>query len=195
MKPQKDAPHVRMYNAMLNSPAWLALSNCSKILFIDLRLEAGGFKNGNVTASMARLKPRGWRSSATLIKSIRELEALGFIAKTFSTIGVKNGCKQANLYRCTDLPCFEIPKHGIKALPASHDYRSFTTATAKTAILDLKTSIHKLKRHSSETEVIGQINASINENSIIKNSQKVKRSKTSQTSPKPAPAIGLRDFH
>ena len=72
--------------AMLGSPAWIALDPCAKVK---------STQNGNISASLAQLRHRGWKSPATLSKSLKQLLVLGFLIKTRSTIGVEKAPKFA----------------------------------------------------------------------------------------------------
>ncbi len=122
----KGEAHIRMSLALLNSPAYIALDWTARALFTDLRSRLRGTNNGNVSAALTELRHRGWRSPATLAKSLRQLEAVGLIAKTRQTVGVHNGSKYCNLYRFTDLDSFEFPKLQVQAVRATHDYKQFT---------------------------------------------------------------------
>ena len=176
-KPYKDpnGPHVRIYHTLLKSLAWEALSKISQWLFYELRLTLGRTNNGDISATLSNLKPRGMGSSATLSKALLELQALGFIAQTRSG-GVMMGEKDCCLYRFTDVDMNDFPKHGIKALRATHDYRKFKTINecleaiedAKIVrkmkyakdVLNKKAPVQKVKRHSSNNEAVKAVCAS-----------------------------------
>jgi hypothetical protein len=179
-KPFKDpnGPHLRVYHSLLKTVAWVELSKISKWLFYELRLTCGITNNGDISATLLDLKPRGLGSSATLSKALLELQALGFIAQTRSG-GVMMGEKVCCLYRFTDLDMNEFPRHGIKALRATHDYRKFKTINeCKEAIENAKiirkikyakdmahkkSTVQKVKRHSSNNEAVKAVYASKNE--------------------------------
>jgi hypothetical protein len=134
--------YITLYHDLLNSPAYRALSASAKTLLVDMRLSYNGSNNGNISAVFAELKHRGWRSPATLSKSLYELRSLGFIALTKEG-GLKQGTRVCSLYRFTDLPVLDIPKHCIQATKATYDYRGYKTLSE--AMLALAQGCSKLK--------------------------------------------------
>lgn len=121
---QKQERWVRMFHRVLQSPAFTELSYSASRLYIDLRLLLNGTNNGNISATLSTLRYRGWRSPTTLAKNLRQLEAVGLIAKTRRTVGVENGSKLCNLYRFTDEPCYEVPRLGISMMKGDRRIRS-----------------------------------------------------------------------
>ncbi|AJC23150.2 hypothetical protein [Pandoraea pulmonicola] len=119
-----NGPHARIYHSLLNSAAWRVLGPSSVKLFIDMRAALTATNNGNLAASLADMKHRGWSSSSTLAKALYELRALGFISVTVQG-GLRRGARVPNLYRFTDLPTLEQPRVGVQAIEATHDYRQF----------------------------------------------------------------------
>lgn len=161
-------PHIRIDLSLLKSPAFIALDPCAKALFIDLRSKVNSFNNGNISAALSELKHRNWRSAVTLAKALRQLESLGFIAKTRKTIGVERGSKMCNLFRFTDLDVFEIPKLGIEAQKATHDYKKFTElnvarqVVAKASLTQPKIkniSVQKMERDATKNVALSKSNA------------------------------------
>jgi len=118
--------YISLYYDLLHSPAYRVLSSAGKTLLIDLRMSFNGSNNGNINAVFSELKHKGWKSPATLSKSLYELRSLGFIAVTRAG-GLKQGTRVCSLYRFTDLPVFDIPKQNIQAVKATHDYKAFKT--------------------------------------------------------------------
>ena len=121
-----NGPHIRIYHSLIHSPAWRVTGSSAKDLFIDLRVRLNGSNNGGIAAVFSQLKHRGWRSKTTLHKALRELEALGFIAKTRQG-GIASMSRTCSLYRFTDLDSFEFPALGISACKATHDYRTYAS--------------------------------------------------------------------
>lgn len=157
-KPEtKYEAHIRVTLALLDSPAYIALDWSARSLFTDIRSKLRGSNNGNINAALTELRHRGWRSPVTLAKALRQLEAVGLIAKTRQTIGVMRGSKVCNLYRFTDLDTLEFPKLQIAAIKATHDYKRFTSLTdARTAIAAAsptkkKTTLQKMYRDATES--------------------------------------------
>lgn len=163
-RPKTEA-HIRVNLALLNSPAFIALDWTARALFFDMRARLRGTNNGNISAALSELVHRGWRSPATLAKSLRQLEAVGLIAKTRQTVGVHHGSKFCNLYRFTDVDSFEFPKQQVQAVRASHDYKQFTAlGDAQRAIKTAsppqkKRALQNLYRDATESVPIGRFDA------------------------------------
>ena len=68
--------------SVLNSPLFIALSPHSVKLLIDVAAQFRGDNNGDLSLAWKLMKPRGWRSEATLHKAKRELLAGGFLYET-----------------------------------------------------------------------------------------------------------------
>ncbi|MCY1234294.1 hypothetical protein D3C86_1508850 [compost metagenome] len=123
---------------------------------------------------LSELRHRGWTSSTTLAKALRQLEAVGLLRKTRKTVGVENGAKVCSLYGFTDIEVFERPKLGIVACKATDDYKSFKTLTdAKRAVAvasaptpmdpekKKKRALRKLERRAAETASMASIDAAV----------------------------------
>lgn len=123
------AAHIRVNLELLNSPAFIALDWTARALFLDLRSRLRSGNNGDINAALSELVHRGWKSSTTLAKGLRQLEAAGLIRKTRKTVGVEQGSKLCNLYRFTDVEVFARPALGIEACKPSYDYRTFKSLT------------------------------------------------------------------
>ncbi|CAN7528616.1 hypothetical protein LJR260_003516 [Variovorax paradoxus] len=160
-RPGPVAPHIRIDLSLLRSPAFIALDWTARALFVDLRSRMGGFNNGDISAPLSELKHRGWASSTTLAKALRQLEAVGLLRKTRKTIGVDRGSKLCNLYRFTDIEVFERKNLGIDACKATDDYKAFKTlAEARRAVSEAstpkkKTALQELHRDAAETAPMG----------------------------------------
>ena len=81
-RPGKIEAHIRVNLSLLDSPAFIALDWTARALFLDLRHRMRGTNNGNISAALSELRHRGWNSSATLVKALRQLEAVGLLRKT-----------------------------------------------------------------------------------------------------------------
>lgn len=190
-KPPRDpnGRHVRVYATLLDSPAWRVLGWSSRSLFLDLRVSLNGSNNGNISATLATLKHRGWASSATLASALFELQALGFLAKTRGG-GVEHGSKVCSLFRFTDLDSFEFPKFGIPHSKATHDYLAFASVgEAERALADAqlsrkenakskKTTLQIMNRTASISELKTASDASDFEAEAAVSLQKLKQRKT-----------------
>lgn len=80
-KARKDAPHVRLYFAMIESPAWPALSSSARTLFVEVLFEWAGGDPNCIKLPYADLRRRfGW-SPATISDAFLHLEHFGFITR------------------------------------------------------------------------------------------------------------------
>lgn len=70
-------PHV-----VMDSPAFVALSDPASRLLMDLCRQLRKDNNGRLVASMAALRSRGWTSNDKLTRARRELEEAGLIWQT-----------------------------------------------------------------------------------------------------------------
>jgi len=68
--------------SVLNSPLFLALSPHAVKLLLDVAAQYRGDNNGDLALAWKLMKPRGWRSEATLHKAKSELLAAGFFYET-----------------------------------------------------------------------------------------------------------------
>jgi len=164
-RPGITEAHIRIGLALLESPAFIALDWTARALFLDLRSRMRSSNNGNINAALSELRHRGWTSSTTLAKALRQLEAVGLLRKTRQTVGVEHGSKVCNLYRFTDVEVFERPKLGIEGCKATDDYKVFKTLTAARRAVELasppqkKTALQKVQRNAAETASIGPFDA------------------------------------
>lgn len=196
-RPGKVEAHIRVNLSLLDSPAFIALDWTARALFLDLRHRMRGTNNGNINAALSELRHRGWNSSATLAKALRQLDAVGLLRKTRQTIGVERGSKVCNLYRFTDLEVYERAKQGIPAMKATDDYKAFKTlsearhAVAQSTASKKKTALQKMNRDASDIEAIGPIDASKNEVTPTRPTSKNEASTGAETSRKANTHKGL----
>jgi hypothetical protein len=73
---------VALPYSVLNSSLFIALSPHAVKLLIDVAAQYRGDNNGDLSLAWKLLKPRGWRSEATLHKAKRELMDAGFLYET-----------------------------------------------------------------------------------------------------------------
>lgn len=74
--------HIRINLSILESPAFIALDWTARALFLDLRNRMRSSNNGNISAALSELRHRGWTSSTTLAKALRQLEAVGLFEQS-----------------------------------------------------------------------------------------------------------------
>ncbi len=166
--------HARLYESIVNSPAWLALPFSTRALYVQLRVKLKQTNNGNIDATAATLKHSGFRSTATIFRALRELETVGLMAKTRQG-GIAAGGKVCNLFRFTDKECWEWPKQGLPACKATKDWLAWTSVreakaainaahlAAKRPAKENASKLQKPKRIASKSEAAGQIVASKSE--------------------------------
>lgn len=111
LKPAKEfaGGFLGLPAAMLNSPRYRQLSAASVKLLIDIGVQYNGKNNGDLSAAWKVMKPKGWRSEATLNRAKKEVIAAGFIAETRKG-RLPNTC---SLYGITWKPLNPSPKLDI----------------------------------------------------------------------------------
>ena len=134
LPPDPRGGHVRLYWELVDSVAWRALSWAERGLYVAMRRKLMGTNNGNIEATLGALRHAGVTSSASLAKGLRALTIAGFINKTRQG-GIAYGTKVCSLYRFTDDLTLEHPKLGIKAMPATNEWRKFSTIVEVRAAL------------------------------------------------------------
>ena len=156
--------HVRLYWDILDSAAWRALSSSARCLYVEMRRNLLKTNNGDIAATINGMQTSGFTSKATLSKALRELMAVGLIAKTRQG-GIARSSKECSLYRFTDIETFELPKKGVERQLATNEWRSFRTLSdAKSAIeaahksvkkvpVENEPCVQKLNLTSAETEL------------------------------------------
>ena len=150
--PDPKGGHVRIYWELLASAAWRSLSYASQSLYVLLRRKLLGTNNGNISATLGDLKHYGWKSSSTLAKALKELQALGFIAVTRQG-GIAFGQRVCTLYRFTDVDVYEHPKLGIAAIAATNDWKKFST------LADTKAALAAMEQNDSGLRISKRIDS------------------------------------
>jgi hypothetical protein len=139
-------PHLRVYWALLDSPAWFALNFSQRALYIACRRKLTSNANGNLAFTLAGLPEQGFTaSSSTLASGLRALQAVGFIAVTREGGKVNRGQAIPTLYRFTDEPCHEWVKLDIPMMKATNDWQQLVTIAAATTAIE--TTELKAKTH------------------------------------------------
>ncbi len=87
--------------SVLNGRAFLDCSPHARMLLFDLFAQYRGNNNGDLQCAWSAMKPRGWKSEATLAKAKKELIASGLIVET--RMGARPN--KASLYAIT---CYEL---------------------------------------------------------------------------------------
>jgi hypothetical protein len=141
--------HVRLYWAILDSPAWRVLTHADVRVYLALRRKLKQTNNGDINATLTEMRHAGISSSSTLSSALRRLEALGFIGKTRQG-GIAFGGKLCSLYRFTDEPTFDIAKAGVRSGPATNEWSKFDNMAEARAAVRLLTAHKKMKVRPSK---------------------------------------------
>lgn len=79
---QQTGRFLLLPHMVLCSPSFHELSGSAVKLLIDIAVQYNGKNNGDLACAFKVMKPKGWRSEATLDRAKKELLAAGFIAET-----------------------------------------------------------------------------------------------------------------
>ncbi len=150
MKRDKPAPdprggHIRLYWALIDSPAWSCLSATDQRAYVALRRSLGKTNNGDLSLPLSRARHYGITSPATLAKALRAVVAVGLIAVTRRGGCTRGGQRLPTLYRFTDEQVFEMRPKLIDACKATNDWRAITS------IAHGKAMIRQADQHARET--------------------------------------------
>jgi len=141
-------PHLRVYHELMFAPAYRVLSRSAKALFFDMRAKLNGSNNGNIEATLNKLKHVGWTSGHTIATALYELLALGFIVRTRSgSYAIGKG--QCALYGFTDIEILE-QKGKCDSAPAAFNHRAYeSVGHAQQA---LKEGVERLRAFSKKLD-------------------------------------------
>lgn len=127
--------HVRLYNAMIDSPAWNAISATDQRAYVALRRALGKSNNGDLSLPLSRARHYRITSPATLAKTLRALVAVGLIAVTRRGGCTRGGQRLPTLYRFTDEPVFAMPAKLIDAFKPTNDWQRVTSIAHGKALI------------------------------------------------------------
>ncbi len=74
-----DAPHVRLYRWLLDSPAYLSLSCQARAVLVEIVRSYDGMNNGRIGLSVRRASGRCNIARGTASRAFAELQERGFI--------------------------------------------------------------------------------------------------------------------
>jgi len=157
--PDPRGGHVRLYNALIDSPAWNALSATDQRAYVALRRALGKTNNGDLSLPLSRARHYGITSPATLAKALRGLVAVGLIAVTRRGGCTRGGQRLPTLYRFTDEAVFEMRPKLIDACKATDDWKLIDS------IGQGKASIKKAEQYARETAEKKRLLQSLNDTS------------------------------
>lgn len=75
-------PFLAIPRAVLNSPAWAAMSGHEVKLLLDLAASYRGNNNGDLSCAWGIMQNRGWVSKETLARALAGIVAKGFVSLT-----------------------------------------------------------------------------------------------------------------
>lgn len=150
-----DAAHLRIYQAVYDSPAFKALSPHDVFAYLALLRELKGYNNGDLSLPLTRAKSCGIHHHVTLARSLRALCAVGLVAVTRKGGCTKGGQRLVTLYRLTDRECFEIPKKLLEACPVTNEWKKFTTVDA--ALMAIKAADASVKKGPVKKKSLGHL--------------------------------------
>jgi hypothetical protein len=105
MKQRRPAPFIMHTLALLNSPAWRALSGEARVLLscIEIaQMKTGGHKNGELVVTYDEFEACGIGHRRKIVRALRDAEALGLLKIHRGRAG--NGkWRQPNIYTLTYL--------------------------------------------------------------------------------------------
>ena len=133
--PDPRGGHVRLYWALIESPAWNALSASDQRAYVALRRFLGQTNNGDLCLPLSRAKHYRIRSPATLAKALRSLVAVGLIAVTRRGGCTRGGQRLPTLYRFTDEQVYEMRPKLIDAYKATDDWKAITSIAHGKALI------------------------------------------------------------
>lgn len=79
---RESGTFLSLPHAVMDSPNWRRCSATAIKLLCDLARQYNGRNNGDLCAALSVLRPRGWKSSETLVNAHRELQHYGLILLT-----------------------------------------------------------------------------------------------------------------
>ena len=137
--------HVRLYWALIDSPAWGSLSATDQRAWIALRRALGKTNNGDLSLPLSRARHYRITSPATLAKALRGLVAVGLIAVTRRGGCTRGGQRLPTLYRFTDEQVFPMPGKLIDGFKATNDWEQVASIDhGKALIRETEKAAHDL---------------------------------------------------
>ena len=99
-----DAPHVRLYRWLLDSPAYLSLSCPARAVLIEIARAYDGSNNGRIGLSIRLASKRCRIARGTSMRAFGELQERGFI-ECMTKGGFSRKSPHASEWRLTFWPC------------------------------------------------------------------------------------------
>jgi hypothetical protein len=113
-----DAPHVRMYRWLLDSPAYLSLTCPARAVLVEIARSYDGFNNGRIGLSVRRGAERCNIAPGTAKRAFEELQDRGFI-DCVAKGAFSRKTQHASEWRLTWWPC------DVTGAPAAKTFMSW----------------------------------------------------------------------
>lgn len=99
-----DAPHVRLYRWLLDSPAYLSLTCQARAVLLEIARGHDGTNNGRLGLSIRRASERCNIAKGTAARALAELQERGFI-ECMAKGAFSRKAPHASEWRLTWWPC------------------------------------------------------------------------------------------
>lgn len=127
--------HIRLYWALIDSPAWQGLTATDQRVYLALRRVLGRTNNGDLSLPLSRARHYGISSPSTLAKSLRALVAVGLVAVTRRGGCTRGGQRLPTLYRCTDVAVYEMKQKLIDPMKVTDEWKEVTSIAHAAALI------------------------------------------------------------
>jgi hypothetical protein len=196
----KKLPSERYFKVtalVFESVAFRTLPPSALKLWVDLRSRYNGSNNGNISAALSTLRPRGWRSPETLTRALWELLHRGLLRRTRE--GKPGPFRLCALYAFTDLPTARNDRLSIDGAQPTLEFahwvpgRSYAPASKarKLPMNSKKSLLQKPKHYRSNNR---SVTASEIEALIPATASKTEAASDGPTGPEAAPVLASSHF-
>lgn len=158
--------HVRLYWALLDSPAWNCLAATDRCAYIALVRQKNGSNNGDLSLTATLANHHGIKSKTTLAKSLRALVAVGLIYVTRQGGCARGGQRLPTLYAITSEEVYEQSRKFIDASKATFAWKQIRSiahgeSLIKAAELAAKLAAEKLIHQGQNLTATGSKNGPV----------------------------------
>lgn len=158
--------HIRLYAALVDSPAWNCLTATDQRVYVALRRALGPSNNGDLSLPLSRARHYGIGSPATLAKSLRALVAVGLIAVTHRVGCTRGGQRLPTLYRVTDEQVFPMAPKLIEACRTTDDWKNVSSIAVGKSLI---AAAEAAARESAESRrLLQKLNATATSSEAVK---------------------------
>lgn len=156
-KPAQDPQghSARVYDFIMDSPAYAALSPHDVLAYLALLRELKNLNNGDLSLPLTRSKKYGIGHHVTLARALRALCAVGLVAITRKGGCDKGGHREPTLYRVTHRDSFERSNKLVEAVKESNEWRRVTSEEHGRALI--QAAENKVKAGTAKTKSAGHV--------------------------------------